>query len=934
MLSTNEVRARAAEFAREWKDARYERGEAQSFYNDFFNVFGMKRRQVATFEEPVKRLGEKRGFLDLFWKGTLLVEHKSAGKSLDRAKEQALDYFPFLKSGDLPRYILVCDFQNFELYDLEGDGQPAKFKLEELPSHIEAFNFIRGLEKRVFKDQDPVNIKASELVGALHDALEESGYRGHDLERFLVRIVFCLFADDTGIFDPRDILFDFLSNRTNEDGSDTGPLLMQLFDVLNTPKSERQKNLDEDLQQFPYVDGGLFEERLRPPAFDGNMRTILLEACDFNWSPISPAIFGALFQSVMAPAERRRKGAHYTTELNILKLIRPLFLDALQVEFAEIKSRRGTDRRNKLLAFHDKLASLVFFDPACGCGNFLIITYRELRRLEIEVLKEIYPSGQRELDVAKLSKLDVDRFYGIEIEEFPARIAETALWMMDHIMNNELSLAFGQNYARIPLKKSATILCADALETKWAEFLPSEKCSYVLGNPPFGGQSFQSPDQRQQMARLAGGRGGSLDYVAAWFLKAGEYVSPRICSAQIAFVATNSITQGEQVAQLWPSLFSRFGLEITFAHRTFPWGSDARGKAHVHVVIVGLSKREYEPLEKRLFNYEKLSSDPVESKHRALSPYLIDATNLRDRHLVVRDQRVPINGAPAMRMGSKIVDGGHYIFDEEERDAFLLQEPGAAGLMCPLVGSEEYINGGKRWILKLIDISPSQLRAMPAVLNRIAEVKKFRLASKKAKTRELANAPTKFEVTTIPSGPFLVVPEVSSERRDYVPIGWLEPPTIPSNLVETLLGADLWHFGILTSRMHMAWLRNIGGRLKSDYRYSIGIVYNNFPWPNGDDRGKQRVRALAQSVLDARAQHPDATLADLYDVDAMPVRLRKAHHDLDSTVDNLYKRGGFGSDRERVEHLFMLYEKLVVPLTVGPSKRSRQRLSVRVTKRG
>lgn len=526
MLSTNEVKARAAEFAREWKDARYEAGEKQTFYDDFFKVFGVKRRQVALYEEPVKKLGGKHGFIDLFWKGTLLVEHKSAGRDLARAKEQALDYFPNLKPEELPRFVLVSDFQNFELYDLDERSE-VKFKLEDFPKHVEAFNFVLGRKTVAFKDQDPVNITASELVGKLHDALEASNYKGHDLERFLVRIVFCLFADDTGIFEPSDILLDFLQNRTKEDGSDTGPLLNQLFEVLNTDRPDRQSNLDEDLDQFPYVNGDLFAERLKAPSFDGKMRAQLIEACEFKWDAISPAIFGALFQSVMDAKERRKRGAHYTTELNILKLIRPLFLDALHAEFADIKARKGADRKNKLAAFHDKLASLTFFDPACGCGNFLIITYRELRRLEIDVLKEIYPSGQQVLDVTKLSKLDVNQFYGIEIEEFSARIAETAMWMMDHILNNELSLAFGQNYARIPLKKSATILNADALETDWAAFLPPENCSYVFGNPPFSGAKTQSDAQRAQVRAIAklGGSGGTLDYVSAWFLKAGAYVN-------------------------------------------------------------------------------------------------------------------------------------------------------------------------------------------------------------------------------------------------------------------------------------------------------------------------------------------------------------------------------------------------------------------------
>lgn len=695
MLNTNEVRARAAKFAAEWREAHYERGEAQSFYNDFFDVFGMKRRQVATFEEPVKRLGNKRGFIDLFWKGMLLVEQKSAGQNLVKAKEQALDYFPYLKSEELPRYLLVSDFQSFELYDLD-EGVSVCFRLADLPKHVEAFNFIRGLEKRVFKDQDPVNIAAAELVGKLHDALKASGYVGHDLERFLVRLVFCLFADDTGIFEPRDIFFDLLVNRTREDGSDTGLWLIQLFDVLNRSEEKRHKTLDEDLAKFPWINGDLFAELLPPPSFESKMRKLLLEVCEFKWDAISPAIFGSLFQSVMEPAERRRKGAHYTTELNILKLIRPLFLDRLHEEFAEIKLRRNADRRNKLHAFHDRLANLHFFDPACGCGNFLVITYRELRRLEIDVLKEIYtdaPDFNRGLVV---SKIDVDQFYGIELEEFPARIAETALWMMDHITNNELSLAFGKQYLRIPLKKSPAIRNADALEIEWADVLDPAKCDYVFGNPPFGGAKYQSDKQREQVRRVAnlGGSGGTLDYVAAWFIKAGSYVQGPKCVAQIAFVATNSVTQGEQVAQLWPVLFSRCGLQISFAHRTFAWGSDARGKAHVHVVILGLAKRSLEPTEKRLFTYDNVDGSPVESRHRALSPYLFDAGGLRDRHLVVEERSTPICDVPKAIIGSKPIDGGYLIFDDNERSKLLAVEPAAAKFLRPFIGSADYIRGG------------------------------------------------------------------------------------------------------------------------------------------------------------------------------------------------------------------------------------------------
>ena len=471
-LSWNEIRARAVRFADEWKDAHYERGDTQTFYNEFFEIFGITRRRVASYEAPVRLLGEKRGFVDLFWKGTLLIEQKSAGRDLAKAKRQAFDYFPGLKESELPRYILLSDFQTFELYDLDENTE-VTFRLRDLPAHIEAFGFMVGVQKRTFKDQDPVNIEASELMGKLHDALKESGYEGHDLEQYLVRLLFCLFADDTGIFEPKDILLTFIQDRTSADGSDLGARINELFEVLNTPEDRRQKKLDEDLNQFPYVNGDLFRERLPVPAFDAAMRSILIEACEFKWEAISPAIFGALFQSVMNAKERRASGAHYTTEKNILKVIQPLFLDELREEFAKLKARKDNGRRNALIAFQKKLGGLKFLDPACGCGNFLIIAYRELRLLELELLQDIYPKQQRVFDVTTLSKINVDQFYGIEIGEFPARIAEVAMWMMDHIMNNRLSLSFGEHFARIPLRASPHILHADALEADWAALLPA-----------------------------------------------------------------------------------------------------------------------------------------------------------------------------------------------------------------------------------------------------------------------------------------------------------------------------------------------------------------------------------------------------------------------------------------------------------------------------
>lgn len=524
-LSWNEIRSRAAEFSRQWADAAYEKGETQSFYNDFFEIFGVKRRSVAHYEKRVKKLDNKSGFIDLFWPGKLLVEQKSSGNNLADAYEQAEDYFDALPEGERPRYILVSDFQNFELHDLD-EREKIAFTLNDLSAHVEKFGFITGVERKTFRDQDPANIKAAELVGRLHDALDEAGYRGHDLERFLVRIVFCLFADDTGIFEPRDIFLDFIETHTREDGSYLGAKITQLFQVLDTPVDKRSLALDEDLANFPYVNGDLFCEPLSIPSFNKTMHERLLESCYFDWSNISPAIFGALFQSVMEPEERRIQGAHYTTEKNILKVIEPLFIDDLRKEFEEIKRKRR-ERRKRLEEFQKKLGSLTFFDPACGCGNFLIIAYREIRLLEIEVIrelrtreihtKEIRSIRQGEFYMQRLSLVNVSQFYGIELGEFPARIAETALWMMDHIMNNQLSLEFGETYTRIPLKTSPNIRYGDALEVDWVEILPPERCDYVFGNPPFVGSKFQTTDQRAQIRKIAnlGKSGGSLDYVAA-----------------------------------------------------------------------------------------------------------------------------------------------------------------------------------------------------------------------------------------------------------------------------------------------------------------------------------------------------------------------------------------------------------------------------------
>ena len=929
-LSWNEVRVRAAAFAEDWKDAAYEKGETQSFYNDFFRIFGVSRRSVARYEEHVKKLDDRSGFIDLFWPRVLLVEQKSAGRDLEKAYGQAGDYFDALPERERPRYILVSDFRTFELHDLD-ERETAAFALEDLPAHVEKFGFVMGVQRRTFRDQDPANIEAAELVGRLHDKLAETGYRGRDLERFLVRIVFCLFADDTGIFEPRDIFFDFIEARTGEDGADLGPWLSQLFQVLDTPEDGRSAALDEDLARFPHVNGALFDGPLRIPSFDAPMRGALLDACRFDWSNISPAIFGALFQSVMDPVERRAQGAHYTTEKNILKVIEPLFMDRLRAEFERLKARRGSRRQPDLLRFQERLGRLNFLDPACGCGNFLIIAYRELRALETEVLKEVYSTGQFDVLADTLSLVNVDRFHGIEIGEFPARIAETALWMMDHIMNNRLSLEFGRTYARIPLEAAPHILHGDALETDWTALLPPEECDYVLGNPPFGGAKFQTPEQRAQVRRIAalGKTGGTLDYVAAWFLKAGDYA--RAGRARIGFVATNSITQGEQVAQLWPVLFDRCKLEIAFAHRTFAWGSDARGKAHVHVVILGLDRREDAPAETRLFAYPDLNGEPQESRHGALSPYLFDAGGLADPHLTVRGESRPINGLRQLKTGVQMIDNGILTFTTDEQHAFLAAEPEAAPNFRRYIGGDEFINNFHRWILYLRDVDPAELRRLPMVSERVAQVRAYRAESRRPSTQRMADFPTLVGVDERLASDYLVIPNTSSERRSYVPIGWLDPSIIANQKLRILPEATLSDFALLTSAMHMAWMRAVTGRMKSDYMYSVGVVYNTFPTPPGFVSGEadlSKLEPLAQAVLDARAAHPEATLADLYDPDLMPPSLRRAHTRLDRAVDRLYRKAPFASERERVEHLFALYEKMHTPLEAGMRGERKQKRRV------
>ncbi|MGH9687395.1 MAG: class I SAM-dependent DNA methyltransferase [Candidatus Acidiferrales bacterium] len=930
-LSWNEIRHRAIAFSKEWSGARSERAEKQTFWNEFFSVFGVRRRAVASFEEPVQKISGQYGYIDLFWPGRVLVEHKSRGGDLGKAESQAFRYIRDLvdegRNDEIPRYVIVSDFERIALHDLEPEDQrelplfdnrrveTTEFALADLHQYIHAFAFIPGYKQHKLEEHDPINIKAVEIMGRLHDTLEDGGYSGHQLERFLVRVLFCLFGQDTGIFEPESFTL-YLLNRTAEDGSDLGLHLARLFDVLNTPEERRQKNLDELLAAFRYVNGDLFAESLGFADFNREMRSALLACARFDWSRISPAIFGSLFQAVMEPRERRQIGGHYTSERDILKLIRSLFLDELRAEFERAKRTKV-----ELERFHEKVASLRFLDPACGCGNFLVITYRELRSMEIEILKLLFPNKEQELDVQRLSLVDVDAFYGIEISEWPVRIAEVAMWLMDHQMNIRLSEAFGQYFVRLPLKKSPTIVCENALRRKWRDVLPPERCSYILGNPPFVGKHYQNQEQKADMLHVFQGfrNVGDIDYVAAWFYRAAEYIQNT--KIEVAFVATNSITQGEQVPLLWGMLFGRFRVKIHFAHRTFAWESEARRKAHVHVVIIGFAI--FDTDRKYILDYEPDAEHPTVSEVANISPYLTPGSDV----CVTKRQR-PLCDVPSMRCGNKPSDGGALILTNAERDELLRKEPHAKKFLRRFTGSEEFINGHMRWCLWLVGASPADLRQLPLVRERLLRVKQFRERSTAAPTREAALTPGRFFFISQPTGGYIAIPEVSSERRRYIPIGILDQSVIASNKLYIIATPSPFLLGVLSSAMHMAWVREVGGRLKSDYQYSGSMVYNTFPWPEPSAKQRAAIKFAAQAVLDARAAFPDASLADLYDPVAMPPNLVKAHSELDRAVDLSYRPQPFQSERQRIEYLFSLYEKLIAPL-IAPAKRKRTKTSAK-----
>ena len=941
-LSWSEVRDRAIRFSRNWSDATSERADKQTFYNEFFDAFGIRRASVAAFEANVRNLQGNINAIDLLWRGKLIVEHKSRGEDLSQAETQAFGYIEDLtregRTDEVPRFVLVSDFANFVLYDLEPEeqlnlplfaGRPisrVEFPLADLPRHIRSFAFMLGQTRVRFEAEDEANEKAYKRMCELHDALKAGGLSGHDLERMLVRILFCLFAEDTLIFQP-EAFTQFVRTQTRADGADLGARLNELFDWLNKPAADQPIEDTHPFYGFRYVNGGLFNERLDYPRFNSAMRDALLFCCEFMWAKISPAVFGSLFQGVMDDRARRQQGAHYTSERDIMKVLRSLFLDDLWAEWERLKADRSSRRRAGMEAFHQRLRSLQFLDPACGCGNFLVLAYRELRLLEIEVVRELtIGAGRQQL----LPIVNVDQFHGLEYSEWPVRIAEVALWLMDHQMNQQASEIFGQPIDRLPLRSSPHIVQGNALRTDWNAILPREKCAFVLGNPPFVGKHLMNGEQGIDMELVWGETDGAglLDYVTGWYRKAAEYI--RDTRIIVGFVSTNSISQGEQVGVLWNSLFQRFGLKIHFAHRTFTWASEARGKAHVHVVIIGFAA--FDSVNKRIYDYESEAVTVTSAKN--ISPYLIEGN---DTTLTSRTN--PICDVPKMSKGSQPTDDGNLIIEEVDRQQFLAENPGAEKYLRPFLCAEEYLHSVPRWCLWLVDASPSDIRTIPGIKKRLEAVREFRLASKKEATRRGASEPGLFTEIRQPKSRYIVIPRHSSETRRYIPFGYFEPEYIVADSCSSVPDASIFHFGIISSAIHMAWVRQVCGRIKSDFRYSNKIVYNNYPWPvNATDKQRAAVEEKAQAVLTAREPHLPprgmSTLADLYDPLSMPPELVKAHAELDRAVEKCYRPEPFHSDRERVEHLFSLYEKLTAPLLpVTPKTRGRRSQTTATTPR-
>lgn len=929
-VSKNAIRERTAAFMKSWAGVTSEQGERQTFWNEFFAIFGLDRRQVAGFEEIAKRSSTGgHGWIDLLFPRQMAVEHKSAGKNLDEAMDQLVDYLPSLHKSVYPWLLVVSDFGNFQWKNLDN-GDEGSFPLADLGKNLHLFWWMagHGVPHESFADEEAANLKATALLGDLHEGIKATGYDEHALREWMTRILFCVFADDTEVWD-RAAFTTWIAKSTKADGSDLGRALADLFQVLDQAPAKRPNNLDEDLAAFTYINGDLFSTQLPIASCDEAIRDALLAACKFDWSAISPAIFGSMFQNVMTGVERRSIGAHYTTEENILRTIEPLFLEDLAEELKAATSLA------KLQAFHDKLAGLTFMDPACGCGNFLVIAYREIRRLETETLRRLaakevkkgaatskgHTRGQRIASLDFLCKVQVDQFYGIEIDEWPARIARTAMYLIDHMANREVSAEFGEHYLRFPIPAAPNIVVRNALRLDWNSVLPSQDCDFVFGNPPFVGRKFRTDEQKADH-RVAHGNApghGVLDYVTGWFVKASEYMHGTACRA--AFVATNSITQGQNVSALWPRLFAR-GVTIEFAHRSFVWTSEAAGKAHVHVVIVGFGRQPWAK-KRSLFDYPDPKGQPVRRFVTQLGPYLTESPPV-----VVESRSKPFaTTTPVATYGSTAGDNGQLLFDSATVGVARADAIASKHLRA-YMGAEEFLGGGERWVLWLDGVGAGEIKKSKFILDRLAKVRSFREASKRPQTKKAAGSPGRLLESRAATGAYLFVPCVSSERRPYVPMAFFTKDTVPRASSWFIEGADNYIFGILQSSMFMAWLRTVGGRMKSDMQLSPVTVYNPFPFPSPSAAVRKKIVNAAEEVLKARALHPSETLGDLYDPLVMPAKLATAHRNLDAAVDALIApRQKVKTDADRMAVLIKSYEALASPLTVAAAKPAKAKAS-------
>lgn len=918
-------RASAKEFAAYWKNRGDEKQETQRFWIDLLrNVYGSPNpEQSIEFEVPVKL--SHTSFIDGYLADTrVLIEQKGADIDLKKGYkqsdgqmltpyQQARRYAGYLPFNKTPRWIVVCNFQTFEIHDMNfPNGEPEVLMLADLEKDYSRLQFLVDTGSKTIKKEMEVSLQAGELVGVLYDALLKQ-YKDptapetlKSLNALCVRLVFCLYAEDAGIFGRRDMFHDYLKDVP---AAGIRKALAELFRVLDQKPEERDKYLADDnpaLAAFPYVNGGLFaDENIEIPPFTEELKNVLLSKAseDFDWAAISPTIFGAVFESTLNPETRRSGGMHYTSIENIHKVIDPLFLDGLKAELEEIKEIAVEKTRvSRLKSYQSKLAGLTFLDPACGSGNFLTESYISLRRLENDALR--YQTNQITMgDYANPIQVSIHQFYGIEINDFAATVAKTALWIAESQMLKETEDIIAHQIDFLPLKSYANITEGNALRLNWEDVVPKTKLNYIMGNPPFVGYSLQDKAQKEDILSIyvdENGKpyktAGKIDYVSGWYFKAASFMQGT--AIRTAFVSTNSITQGEQVAGVWKPLYDRFGIHVDFAYRTFRWDSEASLKAHVHCVIVGFSVASY--LEKKWI----FTGDRAQEAEN-INAYLMDAPNV-----FIDSRSRPLCAVPLMTTGNRPADGGHLIIEDVDYADFIKKEPLAKQYIKKLIGAAEFINNKKRWCLWLVGVSPADLRKMPLVMQRVEACKADRAAAPDAGRRKLAERPTQFREINNPDT-FVVIPAVSSERRKYIPIGFLDKETIATNLVITIPDATLYHFGVLTSNVHMAWMRAVCGRLKSDYRYSKDVVYNNFPWPTPTDEQREKIEQTAQAILDARNLYPDCSLADLYDEAAMPPELRKAHQQNDKAVMQAYGFWGkLNTESACVAELMKMYQKL------------------------